>query len=84
MLPRLLSEHLCSLNSNVDRLSVSVLWTLDTAFKLKVSSARQNQHVLPALQFRPPLCQCPVELDTAFELKASSAAQNQPQLQLDR
>lgn len=43
MLPRLLSEHLCSLNSNVDRLSVSVLWTLDTAFKLKVSSAPQNQ-----------------------------------------
>ncbi|KAK9833762.1 hypothetical protein WJX74_005180 [Apatococcus lobatus] len=35
MLPRLLSEHLCSLNSNVDRLSVSVIWTLDMSFNLK-------------------------------------------------
>ncbi|KAK9868213.1 hypothetical protein WJX84_011417 [Apatococcus fuscideae] len=35
MLPRLLSEHLCSLNSNVDRLAVSVLWTLDSSFKLQ-------------------------------------------------
>ena len=37
MLPRLLSEHLCSLNSNVDRLSVSVIWTLDMSFNLQVS-----------------------------------------------
>jgi len=28
MLPPLLSEHLCSLRANQDRLSVSVIWTL--------------------------------------------------------
>ena len=37
MLPRLLSEHLCSLNSNVDRLSVSVMWTLDMTLNLQVN-----------------------------------------------
>lgn len=31
MLPALLSEQLCSLRSNTDRLVVSVVWTLDPA-----------------------------------------------------
>jgi hypothetical protein len=35
MLPPLLSEHLCSLRSNQDRLSVSVLWTLTTDLEVR-------------------------------------------------
>ena len=45
MLPRLLSEHLCSLNSNVDRLAVSVLWTVSSAFELQVLHLESLQPV---------------------------------------
>ncbi|KAI9024932.1 hypothetical protein CLU79DRAFT_745488 [Phycomyces nitens] len=34
MLPSVLSERICSLRENVDRYSVSVLWTLDKKFKV--------------------------------------------------
>ena len=34
MLPALLSEHLCSLRSGVDRCAVSVLWTLNADYSV--------------------------------------------------
>ena len=34
MLPSLLSEHLCSLRSGVDRCAVSVLWTLNADYSI--------------------------------------------------
>lgn len=35
MLPRILCEELCSLNSGVDRLTFSVVWKMDDAGKIK-------------------------------------------------
>lgn len=35
MLPALLSEHLCSLVSDKDRLAVSVLWTLSSDLQVQ-------------------------------------------------
>ena len=61
MLPALLSENLCSLHAGVDRLAVSVVWTLDSS--LEVVRARE---LLASLSSSPwsrcrrlPICPAP-------------------------
>lgn len=53
MLPSLLSEQLCSLRSGLDRLAVSVIWTLDPDLAVKEVWFGRT-----VIRYRPQLLAC--------------------------
>ncbi len=53
MIPPVLSEQLCSLRGQVDRLAVSVLWTLDKDYQVPHTRRRTRTHAPPHARTPP-------------------------------